>query len=48
MIITPFPVSAVRDHCFVNMEGKSPRKWQFARMEKMHFSAFDLFVDLKF
>lgn len=40
-----FPVSAVRDHFFVDIEGESPRKWQFARMEKMHSSAFDLFVN---
>lgn len=48
MVTTLFPVSDVRDHFFVDIVGKSSRKWKFARIEKMHSSAFHLFVNSKF
>lgn len=48
MVTTLFPVSAVRNHFFVDIVGKSPRKWEFARIEKRLSSAFHLFVNLKF
>lgn len=52
MVTTLFPVSAVKNRFFVDIVGKSPRKWEFARiekrLEKRLSSAFHLFVNLKF